>query len=304
MNLFMPVYYRLEKEVVSLTNSIMFNDEQMKVYSLAIGDIIIRCAVEAEAISKELYIRTGGNPEPVDPNTGRKRDLYFDTECIQRLVDRWSIDKKRLTITHPNMYFSAEKSILFPLRNANKRGKSSSPWERAYQAVKHNRAQNIHLAAVENMMNALGALYILNLYYADEKFWFETPMEQRRQYTASSEIFTPALCDTTKVSINMNTDYAGIQALSDPSLEKSIFILKHTDKAYQDMQKSMCKLKIRADMKLKRSYNLDNISQALTADYAELLKKDAWVMREAVSGLASQEVILNKNSEVYSMFFV
>ena len=54
--------------------SIMFNDEQLKVYSAAIGDIIIRCAVEIEAISKELYTRSGGE----------KKHLHFDTDCLQR----------------------------------------------------------------------------------------------------------------------------------------------------------------------------------------------------------------------------
>lgn len=202
MNLFMSVYKRLEKEVISLTDSILFDDKQTAVYSLAAADIIIRCAVEIEAISKALYIRLGGNPNPSDAQTGKPRDLYFDTDCIQLLVDTWAIDKKRLQITHPNMYFSAAKSVLFPLHKVNKRGSSGSCWKKAYQAVKHNRTQSIYLATVENMMHALGALYIMNLYYADESFWFETPMEQRRQYTASSEIFTPALCDTTKVSIN------------------------------------------------------------------------------------------------------
>ena len=151
MNLFIPVYYRLEKEVISLTDSISFDDKQLQVYSLAAADIIIWCAVEIEAISKELYIRTGGNPEPVDTNN-RKREPYFDTECIQQLVDLWSIDKKRLNITHPNMYFGAEKSVLFPLHKAHK----------------------------ANERGSMGALYILNLYYADESFWFEIPMEQRR----------------------------------------------------------------------------------------------------------------------------
>ena len=169
----MPVYHRLEKEVISLTNSIMFNDKQLEVYSLAIGDIIIRCAVEIEAISKELYTRSGGE----------KKHPYFDTDCLQRLVDLWSIDKKRLNITHPNMYFSSGKSVLYPLRNANKWGDSASQWKIAYQAIKHNRTQSIANATVDNMINALGALYILNLYYVDEKFWFETPIEHRRQYT-------------------------------------------------------------------------------------------------------------------------
>ena len=86
MNMFMPVYKQLEREVISLTNSILFNDFQKNVYSIALGNLLLRCVVEIEAISKELYCRLGGNPNPVDTETveagkaGKERNLYFDTD--------------------------------------------------------------------------------------------------------------------------------------------------------------------------------------------------------------------------------
>ena len=177
----MSVYQRIENEVISLINSIFFDDKQKDVYSLAIGDIIIRCVVDIEAISKELYIQLGGNPNPIDSKTGEKRDLYFDTDCIQLLVEKWSLNKKKIQISHPNMFFS--NPILTPLHKANKRGSSGCKWKQAYQAFKHNRTQNLKQATIWNMLNALGALYVLNLYYSDESFWFDVPIEKRRKYT-------------------------------------------------------------------------------------------------------------------------
>lgn len=51
-----------------------------------IADLIVRCAVEIESLSKELYCRWG-IMEPVD-SEGNKRDLYFDTDCLALLEQR------------------------------------------------------------------------------------------------------------------------------------------------------------------------------------------------------------------------
>ena len=59
MNLYLPVYKRLEDEVISLTQNIFFDDDQLSTYSLSIADIIIRCSIEIEAIAKELYVQLG-----------------------------------------------------------------------------------------------------------------------------------------------------------------------------------------------------------------------------------------------------
>lgn len=56
MNLFLPVYKRLEEDIVRLVDTIFFDDKQLSTYSLAVGDILIRCVIEIEAISKELYL--------------------------------------------------------------------------------------------------------------------------------------------------------------------------------------------------------------------------------------------------------
>ena len=112
-------------------------------------------------------------------------------------MDTWRINKKKVQITNPNMYFSSEKSVLTPLHKAHKRGTSSSRWQQAYQAVKHYRTKSIEKATIDNLLNALGALYVLNLYYADESFWSETVIKDRREYTVESKIFTPFIADAT-----------------------------------------------------------------------------------------------------------
>lgn len=60
-NLYWPVYMNLEKDFLELAEYIHFSDDQLNVYSMHIADLIIRCAIEIEAISKELYELLGGN---------------------------------------------------------------------------------------------------------------------------------------------------------------------------------------------------------------------------------------------------
>lgn len=164
INLYWPVYKNLEKEVVELANQVHFDDIQLSIYSVKISELLIRSSVEIEAISKDLFFRLGG----VLPEDG---DLYFDTHCLQLLEDNWQIGKKKLIISAPNFYFQNEENrILNPLQKANKRGTSSCEWKKAYQAVKHNRTINLNKGNIKNLLKALGALFILNIYYKDEVY--------------------------------------------------------------------------------------------------------------------------------------
>ncbi|MCR5221241.1 MAG: hypothetical protein K6D90_00020, partial [Lachnospiraceae bacterium] len=241
MNLFLPVYKRIEEDVIKLADTIFFDDKQLSVYSLTIGDLLIRTVIEVEAISKELYLTLGGAEHPVDAN-GNPRDLYFDTDCIKLLVDTWKINTKKVQITNPNMYFSSDKSILTPLHKAHKRGTSSSRWQQAYQAVKHYRIRSIENATIYNLLNALGALYILNLYYADESFWAETAIKGRREYTVESKIFTPFIADATHFEMSPAMGDSKMDSINNPTLEESIYILKNTEDAFRYIHKSLCKV--------------------------------------------------------------
>lgn len=170
INLFWPVYKNLEKAFLQLADYIHFADDQTKVYSMHISDLIVRCSIEIEAISKELYFNIGGNPSPVD-DKGNSRDLYFDTDCLDLLEKQLKLSKKRVIVTASTFYFSDETNrILAPLHKENKRGTSGSKWKQAYQAVKHNRKSSLKMASIENLLHAMGALYILNLYYRNDTF--------------------------------------------------------------------------------------------------------------------------------------
>ncbi len=88
INLYWPIYKSLEKEVIELSNQIHFDDQQLTIYSVKISELLIRCSVEIEAISKELYSKLGGSKT--------SNDLFFDTDCLQLLEEKWIISKKTI----------------------------------------------------------------------------------------------------------------------------------------------------------------------------------------------------------------
>ena len=161
--LYWQVYLNLERELLGLADAIYINDDQQDVYSMRIADLLIRTVVEIEALAKELYLASGGAEVPDE-------EMYFDTVCIAHLDGLWDLDKKIVQVVSPNIYFEKEENkVLHPLHKASKRGTSSADWNKAYQAVKHNRVKELPKGNLKNLIHGLAALYVLNLYYRDEK---------------------------------------------------------------------------------------------------------------------------------------
>lgn len=314
MNLYWPIYKRIEAEVEHLTSSILFSDDQLAVYSMDIATLIIRCSIEVEAISKELYLQLGGIEKPVDKR-GKKRDLYFDTDCMKMLVDKWHIDKKEVIICSPNMYFSETNRILMPLQKSHKRGKSK--WGKAYQAIKHNRSKSMKMATVENLLNALGALYILNLYYRDESFWYGSPMENRRDYNEmrDSIIFSPQIYDATHITMACDMGDSKNEKIEDSTLEKAIYVIKFREDAFRSIHEAMCSDNLRAVLAILKSakykeYIQQNPEEKDTDIFqtANKIGVDVDVNKYIIHGDFAkafsqvhnhQEVILNKHHAIY-----
>ena len=239
LNLFWPVYKSLEKEVLKLADYIHFSDDQTKVYSMHIANLIIRCSIEIEAISKELYISLEGNQFPTNSN-GEKRDLYFDTDCINLLVEKWNIDKKRVIVSAPTFYFVNENNkILTPLKKANRRGSSGSKWKRAYQAVKHDRKDSLNMATVENLLNAMGALYILNLYYKDE--CIEVSESSKFDMSLGSDIFSIFTYKILNITESPYMDDKSAWPTKGSDLNQSTYIIKYTDESFRIMHRDFCR---------------------------------------------------------------
>ena len=313
-NLYWPVYKNLEKEFLKLADYIHFSDDQVGTYSMFIADLIVRCSVEIEALSKELYCMLGGNMSPID-SEGNNRDLYFDTDCLALLEQKWLLSKKQIAISAINFYFTDEKNkILTPLYKSHKRGTSGSKWKQAYQAVKHDRRNSLKKASIENLLQALGALYILNLYYRDERtdigrvYLSDHSFDNR----AGSEIFSAYYCCATSLSISQNMNDSCINPPLGDELEKSIYITKYDDKSFKEIHKNFC---LDRQITLKRFEKSTEIKKFLTEppEYSEKSVNEICIAAGGMDLLTRivcfqhtmqgkdtrMEAMLNKHSGIY-----
>jgi hypothetical protein len=178
-DIFLQTYLNLEKEVIEVSKYIFFTDEvlvnsngsikaqscktQLETFSPHIADLLVRCCVQIEAISKELYFDNGGSKARGDST------IHFDEDCLKLIDIKWQTHNKIVMVVAP--YFNLTKDenrILKPLKEAHKR--QGTYWEKAYQAVKHDRYSSLQKGNVKALLQALAALFLLNLYYHNESW--------------------------------------------------------------------------------------------------------------------------------------
>lgn len=268
-NLYFSVYRNLEREFVSLSNLIHINDEQLKIYSIKITELLIRTVVEVESISKELYFLNDG-----DKNDDK--ELFFDTDCLELLENKWKLSKKVIFISSSNLYFDLDDNkILKPLKKANKRGSSSSEWLRAYQAVKHNRGKNLKKGNLKNLIRALGGLYILNIYYRDVIFQLGKD-ETGTNFDSSlgSELFSVKTHINHEIRIHKNftihSDY-----------DECIYVIKATDETRKDIQNLMKEFSDEANKRIKKN---------LKQETQKIIKKLQGSEKEYVENILDDEM--------------
>ncbi|MCS2388145.1 hypothetical protein NXV57_09595 [Bacteroides thetaiotaomicron] len=131
-DIFWQTYLSLEKEFINVSNFIFITDEitthengkeitkpcnsQLETFSPHIADLLIRCCVQIEAISKELYYDNGGSKPRGD------KSLFFDEDCLKLIDIKWAIHDKRVLVVAPFFNLTKEENlVLRPLKNAHKK---------------------------------------------------------------------------------------------------------------------------------------------------------------------------------------
>lgn len=198
-DIFWQTYLNLEKEAIEVSKYIFFTDEvlvngkggivaqscntQLETFSPHIADLLVRCCVQIEAISKELYFDNGGTKARGDSS------ILFDEDCLKLIDIKWQTHNKTVMVVAPFFYFvKDENRILKPLKEAHKR--QGTYWEKAYQAVKHDRYSSLHKGNVKAFIHALAALYLLNLYYRNDSWVTKYQDISKLDYSMGSAIFT------------------------------------------------------------------------------------------------------------------
>lgn len=198
-DIFWQTYLNLEKEAIEVSKYIFFTDEvlvngkggivaqscntQLETFSPHIADLLVRCCVQIEAISKELYFDNGGTKARGDSS------ILFDEDCLKLIDIKWQTHNKTVMVVAQFFNFvKDENRILKPLKEAHKR--QGTYWEKAYQAVKHDRYSSLHKGNVKAFIHALAALYLLNLYYRNDSWVTKYQDISKLDYSMGSAIFT------------------------------------------------------------------------------------------------------------------
>lgn len=238
--LFWQTYLSLEKELLEVAEYIYITDvvtsnsngelivspcsNQLITFSPHIADLLIRTCIEIEAISKELYFDFGGEKARGDTN------LYFDEDCLKLIDIKCKTHQKVVMVSCSAFNLTKDENLCFkPLKEAHKR--KGTDWEKAYQAVKHDRYASISQANVKNLLHAMGALYLLNIYYRNVKLSSKYLEVHNLDFSLGSAIFSVKRPDDKYViSIINNQDVTDILESGD-----SPFIMKYTDSYYKQI---------------------------------------------------------------------
>ena len=194
-------YLSLEERCIDIAKHIYITDNpfpgsgvpyQLFCYSPLIADVLLSCCSAIESISKELYFTL--NSAKV------KKKLYFDYDCIKSLNGSFDLDNKRVLIVSSLIDIAdLPEEIMFPLRKVylsaskNPNGLCSvdirKNWKEAYNAIKHDRCNNIEAGNVFNLLSAMGALYLLTIYYRRVEFHCSYNQANSLDYSCGSRIF-------------------------------------------------------------------------------------------------------------------
>ena len=237
--MFWQTYVNLEREAIEVSKYIYFTDEvlvnnkgsiiaqscstQLNTFSPHIADLLVRCCVQIEAISKELYFDNGGTKPRGDKN------LYFDDDCLKLIDKKWQTHNKIVMVVAPFFNLTKDENrILKPLREAHKR--QGTYWEKAYQAVKHDRYSSLKEGNVKAFLHALAALYLLNIYYRNDSWVTELQGISKIDFSLGSSIFT------VKPPVTNGLWYG-----NNPVISGSPYVAKYQDASYQRIEEMQSK---------------------------------------------------------------
>lgn len=234
-DLFWQTYLNLEKEVVEVSKYIYVTDIKtyvnkkgeeikepsevhLKVYSPHIADLLVRCCVQIEAVSKELYYDLNG------PKKRNDRSIKFDVDCLKWIDMAWQTHNKRVLVVAPFFSLKEDNNIeLRPLNEAHKR--QGTYWEECYQAVKHDRYNSLCCGNVKALIHAMAALYLLNLYLRNDS-WITIYNElKKHDYSMGSAIFA------VKPPVVGQLWYG-----NQPQMSESPYVVAYQDDAYKRIE--------------------------------------------------------------------
>lgn len=233
-DIYWQTYLNLEKELIEVSKFIYITDvktynrdgvevvencnTQLETFSPHLADLLVRCCVQIEAISKELYFENGGG-KPRGDST-----ILFDEDCLKLIDIKWQTSTKQVLVVAPFFNLTKEEyKVIRPLKNAHKR--KGTYWERAYQAVKHDRYGSLCCGNVKALIYAMAALYLLNLYLRNDSWVVKYQDLSKQDYGLGSALFA------VKPPVSGQLWYG-----NQPLVSESPYVISYQEEAYKRIE--------------------------------------------------------------------
>lgn len=191
-------YRLLESQLLRLSHSICFDDDQIDVYSSELADIINSACIKIESLAKDIYeehiwpfqMDAGVVPpsctlKKFKPEKWTRDDWKFDYNCLREIDIKYALSKKRIELKTERFLFHKFGSTLLPFGTLSKEKQRGGYWEyskrdpwqmdtnklqivswlESYQAIKHNYIQSIpEHGTIKNAIMTLAAFYLLAVF--------------------------------------------------------------------------------------------------------------------------------------------
>lgn len=135
----------LQNEVKEIFKYIEPNQNNFKVYSLKIYQILVDICIEIENNMKQILVANGYEEKQMN-----MKDDYF---AINELLH---LDEYYVKLLIKNKEYELQ-----PFKAWNSSSYTPLSWYQAYNNVKHNRSEKYEQANLENLLNAIAGLYVL-----------------------------------------------------------------------------------------------------------------------------------------------
>ncbi len=141
-------FLALEEDLLRLARYVEFSEDNFKTYSIEIARLLLASASEVDVVMKLRCRQFGSKASSIGEYRRVLRDQVPKLSEMNAFIPRYGI-------------------ALNPWRNW---GNDKSPnWWSDHNKVKHRRNMNFPRASLENVLNAMGGLFLLLLtYYAHE----------------------------------------------------------------------------------------------------------------------------------------
>lgn len=257
-DLYWSVYKNLEDEVIDVARYIHCDSVQKQVYSMIIADLIVRCAVEIEAISKKIYQNLGGKMKIHDEN-GVERYPYFDRDCLSLIDKTYHIAKKKVVISSSLFFLNEKDRVLIPLKESHKMGKGKGcKWKDAYQSLKHDRYESLkQYGTIYNLLHAVAALYVLNIYLRDEVYDLPNGLFDER---IDSKLFSVIVYKADHLAVNAKrmSDASIIPVSENVNKDEALFIVKLHESDFKSLFTAIVEENRQSFQKICNSQSIQN----------------------------------------------